>query len=616
MARSAAPPRRRPFAAALAGALAALLAAALPTVRAPAGRAAPNGFVTMADGVEIAVNVRLPDGHVPGRRHPTVFEMSGYDGGSADDGTLVRDAVAGSPLPLPGLPAQEDSRRLTRMFRSDYATVHASLRGTGCSGGEFDLFSWQSALDGREVIDGWIARQPWSNGDVAVMGHSYGGVTGLMVAATRPAHLRAVTVSGVVDDLYRGLLHPGGVANLGFPVAWGLVLRPAADLAGGLAPGLVRPERADDVPGRRRRCAANTAAKRRSVAAEPALHAPAPTDGPWFRERSLVPVVDRVAVPTHLAGTHQDELTGPRGAPHLWERLRGVPRRLVLANGDHAGNEGPAVMADRKAWVDHWLAGVDAGHGTPAQRRSSVEILLETRAGVPSGRLRAGGFPLPATRWSDWYLDGAGRLAAVPPPAGGGSTYAAGAGPAGAAVFRGPPAPVDTAVVGPMAATVFARLSAPDTALFVEVLDEAPGGSRVRVQRGLLAAAHRALDPSGGDRTPDGRVYRPLHPHTEPTPVVPGRVEEYLVEVFPAGHVLRAGHRLVVAVSSPPATDGAWAYAPGPAGAVTVLTGPGHPSRLLVPEVPLHGVGGLGPDPPCGTLDAVPCSPGPPGAGG
>ena len=49
-------------------------------------------------------------------------------------------------------------------------TVHASVRGTGCSSGEFDLFSWRSALDGKEIIDNWIPNQPWSNGAVGILG--------------------------------------------------------------------------------------------------------------------------------------------------------------------------------------------------------------------------------------------------------------------------------------------------------------------------------------------------------------------------------------------------------------------------------------------------------------
>src|SRR5581483_2641286 len=63
--------------------------------------AAPNTFVTLAGGTEIAMNVRMPTNYVPGVRYPTVFEMSGYDGGSAENGTLITDfGLEGLPLPL------------------------------------------------------------------------------------------------------------------------------------------------------------------------------------------------------------------------------------------------------------------------------------------------------------------------------------------------------------------------------------------------------------------------------------------------------------------------------------------------------------------------------------
>ena len=64
--------------------------------------------------MQIAVNVRLPDNYIPGLRYPTVFEMSGYDGGSADDGTLLKDFGL-DELGLPLLPAN-DSRQLTEIF--------------------------------------------------------------------------------------------------------------------------------------------------------------------------------------------------------------------------------------------------------------------------------------------------------------------------------------------------------------------------------------------------------------------------------------------------------------------------------------------------------------------
>lgn len=597
--------------------------------------AAPNGFVTMSDGVSIAVNVRMPANYIPGQRYPTVFEMSGYDGGSANGGTLAKDV--GVPPGTPQVP-RDDSRQLSDLFNGDYVTVHASVRGTGCSSGEFDLFSWRSALDGKEIIDNWIPTQAWSNGSVGILGHSYGGITGFMVAATQPQHLKAVTVSGLIDDLYRGIVYPGGVSNYGFPLLWTGGIRTAYDVGGGLLPGLVRPQRPEDSPDRQLQCGLNAVGKSRTVTNDPVLQGLADTDNDWYRSRSLTTYVDKIKVPIHIVGAYQDEQTGPRGQAHLFERIDGVPKRLILTNGDHntesTAEYGVAdIRNDRKAWLDHWMRLVNGGFGNLRQARSSVSVLFETHtdgsgALVPNGRKDTRTFPLPDTSWTDWYLHGDGSLTTDAPTAAEPSqpyvtgtkrqfwSYQAG-GDVGPPVttaegpdeltYRSDPVASDTAIAGPITATLFMQSTAPDTEMFVEVVDEAPDGSRTYLQRGLLRAGHRAVDDSQSQHTPDGRTYRPHRPHTNPTLITPGQTYEYLVEVWPVGHVFRAGHRISVKVHAPPFVDSFYAYVPRSApGVNTVLQGPETPSRIMLPMVPLGGTG-LGPPLPCGAQEAVRC---------
>ena len=593
-----------------------LAAAATLLPRPRPAEAAPTGYVRMSDGVLIAVNVRMPDRYVPGRKYPAIFLMDGYDGGSSSGTTIAGVA---------------DSRtQLTWMFNEHYVTVHASIRGTGCSGGEFDLFSWRTALDGRELIE-WIARQPWSNGKVGIMGHSYSGLTGFMVAATQPPHLVAVTVSGLIDDLYRGIVYPGGVSNYGFPLLWTGIIRPAYELGGGVAPGVLA---ADPV------CAQNVASHRRNLADDPILQGlAADTDNDWYRSRSLITYADRIRVPIHITGAYQDEQTGPRGPAHLWEKVQGVPKRLVLTNGVHGTQmDPPEVWKDRLAWMDHWLRGIDGGFGTLSQDRTSVVTLLEMhRQGdtlVSNGRKVSRTFPLEDTRWTPWYLRGDGRLSTDPPtrpeePA----RYLSGPGrqswsyQLGPSVgpplttahlpdeveYRSAPFTRPTLVAGPITATLYLSTTAPDTELFVQLIDEGPDGSRSYLQRGLLRAAHRAVDYSQSDYA--GRVlYRPHHPHTNAELVTPGQIEEYLIEVFPVGHVFRPGHRLVVKVHAPPLLDSYYLYVPRRVPSInTIYHDPQHPSRILLPVVPLTGVK-LGPELPCGAQVGVRCIPGGTGA--
>jgi putative CocE/NonD family hydrolase len=217
------------------GAAIVVLAAAAAIPAAPA-EAAPTHYVRMSDGASIAINVKVPEHCTSATPCPTFFEMSGYESGSDEGKTPAGHLADATGLPFP---LQTGTRAAHASHVDDrYVTVLASVRGTGCSSGEFDLFSLRSALDGKEVIDDWIANQPWSNGDVVIFGHSYSGLTGMFVASTRPQHLRAVSASGLFADMYRDIVYPGGVTNYGFPLLWTGAIRPVYDVGGGTVGGL------------------------------------------------------------------------------------------------------------------------------------------------------------------------------------------------------------------------------------------------------------------------------------------------------------------------------------------------------------------------------------------
>lgn len=578
----------------------ALFATTLVLGSAPA-MAAPTRYVTLTDGTSIALNIRMPDGYKEGQRYPVILNMDGYDGGSADGTT-------------PGGAAGEGSRGLTKIFYDDYVTVHASVRGSGCSSGEFDLFSWRSALDGREVIE-WLARQDWSNGDVGIYGHSYGGITGFMIAATRPPHLKAVSVSGLIDDLYRGIVYPGGVSNYGFPLLWTGAIRNVYDVGGGTFPGLAKGDP---------QCAQNVATHRRTPLNDPIVQGLADTDNAWFQARSLINYAERIEVPIHISGAYQDEQTGPRGPYHLFEAVSSAPaRRLVMTNGDHGTQTGmKEIWKDRRAWMDAWMLG-----NQPRPPRSSVTTLLENVERKSNGRLDSRTFPLENTRWTELYLAPEGGLEERPPGKDGGSDAYFSGSPRQAWSYQagpsfGPPvttsdgpdeltyatAPFrsNTAIVGPSTATLYLSSTATDTDVFVQLIDEGPDGERQYLQRGMLKASHRSYDRSLSDKV-DGRLYRPYRPHTNEERLVPGDVYELLVEIFPVGHVFRPGHRLVVKIHTPPAADSYYAYVPKrPVGINTVFHDAKRPSHLMLPVVPLKGAD-LGPAPePC-SLEEVRC---------
>ena len=100
-----------------------------------------------------------------------------------------------------------------------FATVSVQMRGTGCSGGAFDLFGLPSDYDGYDVVQA-VGAQPWVlNHKVGMVGISYSGFSQLVVAGTDPPDLAAITPLSPTDDLY-STGYPGGIYNDGFAAGW------------------------------------------------------------------------------------------------------------------------------------------------------------------------------------------------------------------------------------------------------------------------------------------------------------------------------------------------------------------------------------------------------------
>jgi putative CocE/NonD family hydrolase len=409
-------------------------------------------------------------------------------------------------------------------------------------------------------------------------------------------------------------------------------------VGGGLAPGLVREEQPDDEANRRQKCGENVATKKRTVINDPLVQGLTDTDNEWFRARSLIDKVQHMnaveTAPIHITGAYQDEQTGPRGFTHLWEQIpAGVPKRLLITNGDH-NTQNPAytgaeVYNDRKAWIDQWMGVAAGGFGTSPTVKTLIEYHRDsTGALVSNGTINDTSFPLSTTTWTDWHLRAGNSLTqAAPTGAEASDNYVSGsprqgwsyqAGENSGSEFTTPEGPdevnyvsgalaSDTTIVGPITANLFVSSTAPDTELFVQLIDEAPDGSRTYLQRGMLRAAHRGVDPGLSDYDSGGHLYRPWRPHSNADLITPGQAYEYLVEVFPVGHVFRSGHKIVVKVHTPPAVDSYYAYVPKRVPAInTILHDSAHPSRITLPVVPTPTLGSALA---CGAQEAVRCIP-------
>jgi uncharacterized protein len=89
-----------------------------------------------------------------------------------------------------------------------YVHVIANCRGTSGSGGTFGFFDAQERRDMHDLVE-WAAQQPWSDGNVGMIGISYFAGTQMEAAVERPPHLRAIMPIAGTFDLYESATHHG-----------------------------------------------------------------------------------------------------------------------------------------------------------------------------------------------------------------------------------------------------------------------------------------------------------------------------------------------------------------------------------------------------------------------
>jgi putative CocE/NonD family hydrolase len=143
---------------------------------------------------------------------------------------LPEGASAHHPVPaileyLPYRKREFTAIRDTPMHRyfagNGYASVRVDMRGSGDSDGVMtDEYLPQELDEGKAAI-AWLADQPWCDGNVGMIGNSWGGFNALQVAALRPPALNAIVTSCSTDDRYADDMHYMGGALLTDTLDWG-----------------------------------------------------------------------------------------------------------------------------------------------------------------------------------------------------------------------------------------------------------------------------------------------------------------------------------------------------------------------------------------------------------
>ena len=305
-------------------------------------------YVPMRDGVELAMTLRLPAGkHLSDGPFPTVIEYSGYEVAAPHD--LLADVTGRIADPSkPSDPLVPSTATVIGSLIAPllgFATVSVQIRGSGCSGGAYDLFGLPTIYDGYDAVE-TVAAQPWVHAHkVGMVGISYSGFSQLFVGGTRPPHLAALAPMSATDDLYDGIGSPGGIFNNGFAKGW-LTERQHDAKA---APAGGQDWAKELVKEGDQHCIANQKLHGQAQDGLGILEHAEFRDPALYRDRTPGDWAKQIDVPTFLVGGMHDEQLSSHWADVI-PALSGDPDVWVtMFNGNHNDALQPAVLT---RWVE------------------------------------------------------------------------------------------------------------------------------------------------------------------------------------------------------------------------------------------------------------------------
>jgi hypothetical protein len=487
----------------------------------------------MRDGVRLSANLFLPADRA---RVPAILERTPY--GKGLDITSLYQAFVDR----------------------GYAVVAQDVRGRYDSEGVFAPLE-QEPTDGDDTLN-WMARQPWCDGRIGMIGGSYRGIVQWKVATLNNPHLKAIfpIVSGW-DDYRDRFYSEGGAMKLGPRLEW-----MAENLkVPGYQPNFDKyvlhlPLRTSDI----------AATGRQSHMFQEALNHPA-FDSFW-RAISVRERIRAIRTPVFaIGGWYDNFVESDLEAYSALHKASGVNRVIVgpwphnmsyqFQDVDFGADSKVPVRTLQLAWFDRWLMGKDE----PDLSGPPLKIFV-----MGSNKWREESeWPPPEARPVALYLASAGRANTLegdgaltdrpaehsardafvfdprdPAPTRGGAVCCNPRvlpwGPMDqrpverrkdVLVYTGKPLESDLETIGPVVVTLYAATSAKDTDFTAKLVDVFPDGNARNLTDGILRLRYRAsLD--------------------KPELARPGEVYKLSIDAGVTANVFLKGHRIRVEISS------------------------------------------------------------------
>jgi uncharacterized protein len=508
-------------------------------------------WIPMHDGVRLAVTLYVPTGAKAGQRFPALLEYLPY---RKDDDEAIRDYGTHSYFAKRG-----------------YVGARVDIRGFGMSEGvpPDREYSPQEQQDGDEVI-AWLAKQSWSNGNVGMLGISWGGFNSIQMALRNPPALKAILAVAATDELFKEDVHyMDGVFHVDeFELTMDLDQGRTGAPDFNLDAAVIGP-RMNSTPW------SLTYMKHQR-------------DGTFWR--SPLRPIETLKVPSFLIGGLQD---GYRDSiPRMLEKVK-APLKAWIGPWNHGfpndSNYGPMYEWRDQAvrWFDYWLKGRDTGVLKDPKVIAYQQYWRPPGSqdqDVP-GEWRAESWPPAGAAPLTLYLQQNGGLSAEQPANGQNLLRNVPSTGVEAGFWWGElltdQRPVDAfsltydslalteqiAILGVPHVSLQVSADAPLADWFVRVSDVAPDGSVTLVAGAGINGAQRDS-------------------MSDPKDLVPGTVYPLSMDLHLASWVFPKGHRIRVAIS-----NALWPMNwPTPYPLTTsVLLGGASASRVILPRVPLHG---------------------------
>jgi putative CocE/NonD family hydrolase len=500
----------------------------------------------MRDGVELSADIYLPpEGDGP---WPAILMRTPYD-------NTMAPLVSSSAY----------------FARQGYACVFQDVRGRCDSDGEFEPLV-NEAPDGYDSVE-WVGEQPWCSGKVGMMGASYLGVVQWLAARERPPHLAALVSTAAPGRWMEEIPYRFGSYKPYW--IWWLSLVSGRTMQQQI---FVQPEVPDWGPiiTHRPLRDADLVLGRTTTVWRKWLHHETYDD--YWKQLSLRGYFQKLDLPVlHITGWFD---VSQWGQLFYWKEMaQASPARdrqwLLVGPWSHAGTSDPQqhlggrdfgkdsvldIRAVHLRFFDRWLKGVDNGADRDRQVRifttgtnqwrdedqwplaNAVETRFylhsggsaNTLAGDGSLRIEPAGDEEPADMyvynpedptpsWTDfeglWFadrpLDNRWRLRRDD-----------------VLVYTSAPLDHDLELTGHPFVVLHASSDCPDTDWHVTLCDVLPDGRSEELTSGCLRAAYR-----NGLEAPT-------------SPIEPGRIYEYRVEMAAISNAWQPGHRIRITVAS------------------------------------------------------------------